>query len=163
MTEQPRVSFAAVQEHGSAAVAEIRQSLSELASLLGEGERTASDQMLHPAQRLVRSVAGFVEIAADPLAEFVERQRELADQMTAWAELQHQLADRMAQWADMQRQLAGAMAVWLAPASGAARVTTKVLHKVTKDQDDGGQPASGHERRARSAEHPAPKARAGAR
>jgi hypothetical protein len=133
MTEDSSASLATMQEHASAAVTEIRQSFSELGSLLGSEERAVAEQMLHPAQRLVRGIAGFVEVAADPLAQFVERQRELADQMAAWAELQHQLADRMAAWADLQRQLANAMGIWLAPASGAARVTTRVLHNINPD------------------------------
>jgi hypothetical protein len=110
---------------------DVRRALVELASALTEQERAMGREVLRPAQTVVRGLAGMAEVAVDPLAQFVERQRELADQMAAWAELQHQLADQMAAWADLQRQVAAAMSVWLAPAGGAARVTTRVLHELS--------------------------------
>ena len=60
-------------------------------------------------------------------------QRELADQMAAWAELQHELADRMAAWAELQRQLANAIGLWLAPAGGAAHLSSRILHELAAE------------------------------
>lgn len=94
------------------------------------------DDIRRPAQRLVRRAAGLAEVAVDPLAEFVTRQKELADQMEAWAQLQHDLADQMIAWAELQRRLAAALDIWLAPAEGAAQLTTRALHAMS------GEPAS---------------------
>lgn len=116
--------------HVSAAINDIRKAMSELSVALGAHERSIGEDILRPAHNLARGVVGLAEMAVDPMAEFVERQRELADQMAAWAELQHQLADHMAAWADLQRQLAGAFSLWLAPAGGAAKVTRRVLHQL---------------------------------
>lgn len=89
------------------------------------------DDIRRPAQSLFRRALGVAEVAVDPLAEFVTRQKELADQMEAWARLQHDLADQMIAWAELQRRLAMAMEVWLAPAEGAAQLTTRALHAMT--------------------------------
>ena len=128
MTDEPDPPMTTVQEHAAAAVGDIRKALAELTAALGAQERAIGEDILRPAHNLVRGVVGVAEVAVDPLAQFVERQRELADQMAAWAELQHQLADRMAAWAELQGQLAAAFAVWLAPAGGAAKMTQRVLH-----------------------------------
>jgi hypothetical protein len=42
----------------------------------------------------------------------------------------------MASWANAQRQLAAAFELWLTPASGAARATTRALHKVAGDLEE---------------------------
>ena len=130
MTEQPNRPATTIQEHAAAAVGDIRKALAELTAALGAQERAVGEDILRPAHNLVRGVVGVAEVAVDPLAQFVERQRELADQMAQWAELQHQLADHMASWAELQRQLASAFAVWLAPAGGAAKVTQRLLHEL---------------------------------
>lgn len=124
--EEAGSPLAGVRAQTSATLADLGRAVSELESVL-------QSEVRRPAQSLVRDVAGMAEVAVTPLAQFVERQRELADQMAAWAVLQHQLADQMATWADLQRQLAGAMSIWLAPAGGLARLTTRVLHQVAAD------------------------------
>lgn len=91
----------------------------------------ALDEIGRPARQLIQRAAGLAEVAVDPLAEFVTRQKELADQMEAWAQLQHELADQMLAWAELQRRLAVAMGVWLAPAEGAAQLTTRALHAMS--------------------------------
>jgi hypothetical protein len=134
VTDQVTASLSAMQEHAAAAVEDVRKAYDELRGLLVAEQHSVADEVLQPARRLVQGIAGFAEIAVDPLAEFVQRQRELADQMAAWAELQHQLADSMAAWADLQRQLANAFAVWLAPAGGAAKLTTRLLHELSAEE-----------------------------
>ncbi len=146
----------AVQQHVIAALSEIRQALVELGGLATGRELPIGRDVLRPAQRLVQGVAGMAEVAVDPLAQFVERQRELADQVAAWAELQHQLADSMATWADRQRDLANAVGLWLAPVGGATHMTTRMLHELAGEhatvKPDGAQvpaPGGGRGRRSR--------------
>ena len=91
---------------------------------------------INPARRVARDVAKVADAAIDPFTDFVEQERRLADQMTAWAELQHQLADQMAAWATAQRHLAAVFELWLTPASSAARVTTRALHRLAGDDQD---------------------------
>ena len=146
MTEQLTASVRVMQQHAGAALGEARQAYDELAALLG-GDRASPDDVLRSARRLVTRVAGVAEAVADPLAQLLERQRELADHMAAWAELQHQLADRMAEWATLQRQLADVSSVWLGPAEGAAKVATRVLHGVAGDPDQEVPPAPRKPRR----------------
>ncbi len=135
MSDNGDSRLAAVEEHASAAISEIRQVLVELAALAATRDHGVGKEVLRPAQRLVQGVAGMAEVAVDPLAQFVARQRALADQMAAWAELQHQFADSMAAWADIQRDLANAVGLWLAPVGGAAQLTTRVLHELAKERD----------------------------
>ena len=135
MSDNGESRLTAAQEHASAAISEIRQALIELGALAGGREHVVGMDALRPAQRLVQGMAGMAEVAVVPLAQFVERQRELADQMATWAELQHQLADSMAAWADMQRELANAVALWLAPVGGAAHLTTRVLHELAGERE----------------------------
>ncbi len=142
MTDRLGTAVTAVQKQAAAALTEARQALGDLGTALRANQRVAGDVM-QPAERLVQGLAGYAELAVDPLARFIDSQRELADQMTTWAELQHQLADRIAAWADVQRQLATAMDLWLSPLSGAAQLTTRVLHDVggdgaAKTRDDKG-------------------------
>ena len=91
---------------------------------------------LNPARRLAKDIAKVADVALDPFQDFVEQERQLADQMAAWAELQRQLADQMAAWAKAQRHLAAAFELWLTPAAGAARMTTRTLHRIAGDPDD---------------------------
>jgi hypothetical protein len=91
---------------------------------------------INPARRLAKDIAKAADVALDPFTDFVAAQRQLADQMAAWAELQHQLADQMAAWAKAQRHLAAAFELWLTPAAGAARATTRTLHRIAGDDQD---------------------------
>lgn len=123
----------ALQRQASAALGDIKQAVGELAAILLPG-RSVDDELLLPVRRLVQGLASAAELAVGPMVElveiqrrFVESQRNLADQMAAWAELQHQLADRMAAWAELQRQVANALESALAPVSGAAQLTTRLL------------------------------------
>lgn len=116
--------------HAAATIADIRRAMAELSAALGAQERAFGEQLLRPAQDLARGVVVRAETSVDTLAELIERQRQLADQMAAWAEVQHQLADQMAAWAELERQLAVAFAIWLAPASGAAKLTQRLIHQL---------------------------------
>lgn len=91
---------------------------------------------INPARRLAKDIAKVADVALDPFQDFVESERQLADQMAAWAQLQHQLADQMEAWAKAQRHLAAAFELWLTPAVGAARVTTRTLHRLAGDDHD---------------------------
>ena len=94
---------------------------------------TDIDPARRVARELAKDIAKVADVTLDPFTDFVESERQLADQMAAWAELQHQLADQMAAWAKTQRHLAAAFELWLTPAAGAARVTTRTLHRLAGD------------------------------
>ncbi len=134
MTDNGESRLTAIQAHTLAAIMEIRQALAELGALAGSREHVVGREVLRPAQRLVQGMASMAEVALDPLAQFVERQRALADQMARWAELQHELADSMAAWADIQRDLANAVGLWLTPVGGATQMTTRMLHELARER-----------------------------
>lgn len=98
-----------------------------------EKSSVSPEELLHSARHLVGRVTGVAETVVDPFTQLMERQRELADHMTAWAQLQHQLADRMLEWAALQRQIVEVSAVWVAPAESAAKVTSRLLHKISDE------------------------------
>jgi hypothetical protein len=124
--------------HASVPIVDIRRAMAELSAALTAQERALGDQLLRPAQDLARGVVTRAEISVDTIADLIQRQRDLADQMAAWAEVQHQLADQLAAWAELQRQLAVAFGIWLAPASGAAKLTQRLIHQL-----DGRRPEDG--------------------
>ena len=88
---------------------------------------------MQPARRIAHDIAKVADVTLDPFTEFVAAQRQFADQMTTWAELQHQLADQVAAWARAQRAFAAALELWTTPATGAARMTTRTLHRLAGD------------------------------
>jgi hypothetical protein len=93
------------------------------------------DEFSKPARQLIARAVGLAEVAVDPLAEFVIRQKELADRMETWAKLQHELADQMIAWAELQRRTAMALDIWLAPAESVAQLTTRALHAMDAETD----------------------------
>ena len=132
MTER-RGPAAVLQHDAAAAIKEVRKALGELRAALQDHQLVGD--VIRPAERLVQGIAGYAELAVTPLAQLVDRQRELADQMAEWAELQREFADRMAAWAERQRQLVNAMDMWLAPLSGATHLTTRVLHDLAGEEE----------------------------
>ena len=97
-----------------------------------------SDDTVRVARRLVAEVAGVAAAATDPLADFVARQRELADLMARWAELQHELADQVTEWAELQRAFVATVDTVLAPIDSVARVGSRLLHDLAGDSEPTG-------------------------
>ena len=92
-----------------------------------------------PVQPVLRALAGYLELAVDPLTGLVEGQRELAERMAAWAELQREFAESMAAWADLQGQFADALAAVLGPLADSGRRISSTLDQVSgaKVADEG--------------------------
>jgi ABC-type transporter Mla subunit MlaD len=95
-----------------------------------------------PVQPVLRALAGYLELAVDPLTGLVEGQRQLAERMAAWAELQREFAENMAAWADLQGQFADALAAVLGPLADSGRRISSTLDQVsgTKAANEGADP-----------------------
>lgn len=115
----------------------IVRALAELTPVQRAGDTVGA--ATQPLQPLLRALAGYLELAVDPLTGLVEGQRELAERMATWSNLQREFAESMAAWAELQRQFADMLAALLGPlADGGRRITS------TLDQVSGAKAAGQH-------------------
>lgn len=129
MSDEARDGLGRLPRDAADRLAELVRALAALPPVrMAGGTVEAATQPVQPA---LRALAGYLELAVDPLTGLVEGQRELAERMAAWAELQREFAENMAAWADLQRQFADALAAVLGPLAHGGRQISATLDQVS--------------------------------
>jgi len=129
MTDDARDGLGRLPREVADRLAEIVRALAQLTPVQRAGATV--ETVTHPLQPLLRAVAGYAELAVDPMTRLVEGQRELAERMAAWAELQREFAENMAAWAELQREFADVLGALLGPLAESSRRISSVLDQVS--------------------------------
>jgi hypothetical protein len=129
MTDDVRDGLGRLPREVADRLAEIVRTLTELTPVQRAGATVETVAL--PLAPLLRAVAGYAELAVDPMTRLVEGQRELAQRMAAWAELQREFAENMAAWAELQREFADVLGALLGPLAESSRRISSVLDQVS--------------------------------
>ncbi|HSK57396.1 MAG TPA: hypothetical protein VK908_19295 [Jiangellales bacterium] len=129
MTDDAKDGLGGLPREVADRLAEIVRALAELTPVRRAGATVETVTL--PLQPLLRAVAGYAELAVDPMTRLVESQRELAERMAAWAELQREFAENMAAWAELQREFADVLGAVLGPLADSSRRISSVLEQVS--------------------------------